>query len=79
MVKKRLVSGAEAGVLEEEAALETLTLQGGVVLPRKGLHRGEHAAGDQRDQRAQGRHSHSGSFSWVIDHIITLPALNPDD
>lgn len=44
LVKQRIISSGEAGVLEEDAALQTLSLQGGVVLPLEGLGRGEHAA-----------------------------------
>lgn len=44
LVEQRIVSGGETGVLEEDAALQTLSLQGRVVLPLEGLRRGEHAA-----------------------------------
>lgn len=44
LVEERVVDGGEAGILEEEAALQALPLQGGVVLPLKGLDGGEHAA-----------------------------------
>lgn len=44
LVKQRIISSGETGVLEEDAALQTLSLQGRVVLPLEGLRRGEHAA-----------------------------------
>lgn len=44
LVEERVVDGGEAGVLEEEAALQALPLQGGVVLPLEGLDGGEHPA-----------------------------------
>ncbi|PWA24422.1 hypothetical protein CCH79_00011911 [Gambusia affinis] len=42
LVKKRVVSGGEARVFKQEATLQALPLQGGVLLPLKGLHRGKH-------------------------------------
>lgn len=44
LVKQWVICGGEAGILKEEAALQALPLQGGVMLPLEGLHRGEHAA-----------------------------------
>lgn len=44
LVEERVVDGREAGILKEEATLQALPLQGGVVLPLKGLDRGEHPA-----------------------------------
>lgn len=44
LVEERVVDGGEAGILEEEATLQALPLQGGVVLPLKGLDGGEHPA-----------------------------------
>lgn len=38
LVKQGVVGGREAGVLEQQAALQTLPLQGEVLLPLKGLH-----------------------------------------
>lgn len=42
LVEERVVGGGEAGVFKQEATLQALPLQGGVLLPLKGLHRGKH-------------------------------------
>lgn len=44
LVEERVVDRGEPGILEEEATLQALPLQGGVVLPLKGLDGGEHPA-----------------------------------
>lgn len=44
LVKERVVKGREAGVLKEQATLQALPLQGGVLLPLEGLHCSEHTA-----------------------------------
>lgn len=44
LVEERVVDRGETGILEEEATLQVLPLQGGVVLPLKGLDGGEHPA-----------------------------------
>lgn len=45
LVKKGVVCGGEAGILKEQATLQALPLQGGVLLPLEGLHWSEHTAG----------------------------------
>lgn len=57
LVKQRIVSGGETGILEEDAALQTLSLQGGVVLPLEGPHRGEHAAEGPERRRVTVAHT----------------------
>lgn len=48
LVEERVVYGRKAGILEEQAALQALPLQGGVLLPLEGLHRREHPAALKR-------------------------------
>lgn len=44
LVEERVVNCGEPGILKEEATLQALPFQGGVVLPLKGLDGGEHPA-----------------------------------
>lgn len=74
LVKERVVNGREAGVLKEEATLQTLPLQGGVLLPLKGLHRSEHPAALKKT--TQVRRKNTGQNTVRLPHSYILLKIN---
>lgn len=71
LVEERVVDGGETGILEEEATLQALPLQGGVVLPLKGLDGGEHPAALEQSW------THSENLSNKVLLPVPEPSSNP--